>query len=219
MKISQLKRNVVANLTGPTGSDVNSYRLLRTVVGCLGISLPWTVWVTAWYISLDERQPSISAYYYTGARDVLVGTLCAIGIVLACHKGPQIMDWLVSVVAGLFCIGIALFPTTPKFATPIEEMIGKLHYTFAAIFFIAITVMVLFLFTKGNTSDPSKMRRNRVYRVCGLVMLICVVVMASQAIFSADIKLAWKASGWTFVLETAAIEAFGVAWLTKGAAG
>src|SRR5256885_23306 len=126
---------------------------------------------------------------------MLVGTLCAIGIVLACHKGPQIMDWLVSVVAGLFCIGIALFPTTPKFATPVEEMIGKLHYTFAAIFFVAITVMVLFLFTKGDTNDPSKRRRNAVYWFCGLVMLICVVVMASQAMFSTDVKLAWKVSG------------------------
>ena len=219
MKITQLKSSVVAHLTKSTESNVKSYGILRKVVGCLGISLPWAVWVIAWYISGDKRQPSISAYYYTGARDVLVGTLCAIGIVLACHKGPQIMDWLVSVVAGLFCIGIALFPTTTKFATPIEEMIGKLHYTFAAIFFIAITVMVLFLFTKGDTSNPSKRRRNGVYWFCGLVMLICVVVMASQAILSADIKLAWKASGWTFVLETAAIEAFGVAWLTKGAAG
>jgi hypothetical protein len=150
---------------------------------------------------------------------VLVGTLCAIGVVLACHKGPQRMDWLVSFVAGLFAIGIALFPTTPENPTPREDFIGDVHYTFAAIFFIAITVMVLFLFTKGDDTDLWKRRRNRIYRVCGLVMLACVVALAVQAFLSEDTRLAWKASGWTFVLETAAIEAFGVAWLVKGAAG
>ncbi len=159
------------------------------------------------------------AYTYTGARDLLVGRRGAIGIVLACHKGPQNMDWAVSFVAGLFAVGIALFPTTPISATPVEEKIGKLNYALAAIFFIAITVMVLFLFTKGDKNNQGKKRRNAVYWVCGTVMLACVVIMTTQAFYSPAVKIAWKASGWTFWLETIAIEAFGAAWLTKGLTG
>ena len=219
MNFAQVKSDVKQRLVQATDQDVASYKFLRTLIGILGLSLPWLVWLVAVLLFHQHRQPSISAFYYTGSRDELVGTLCAIALVLASHKGPELRDWLTSLLAGVFAIGIALFPTTPISPTPRQELIGNLHYAFAAIFFLNITMMVLFLFTKGDTADRWKRRRNLVYRVCGLIMLGSVAALAVQAGLSEEAKLAWKASGWTFILETAAIQAFGVAWLLKGWSG
>ncbi|MBI2677636.1 MAG: DUF998 domain-containing protein [Candidatus Koribacter versatilis] len=215
MNFTEVAHGFRRKLQEPTGVEANSYRLLRKVVGVLGCALPFAVWWGAWLYCREARQPSISAYYYTSARNILVGTLCAIGIVLVCYRGPQVKDRLASLLAGGFGIGVALFPTTPEHPTPVQDLVGTLHYTFAAIFFLAITGMVLLLFTINGKGTW----RNKLFWACGLVMLACVVIMGTQALLSDDRKLAWKASGWTFVLETAAIEAFGVAWLVKGGAG
>jgi hypothetical protein len=220
MKLTEMQRGVVAHFTQPTDSDVRSYRTLRTLIGALGIALPFAVWVAAVLIFGQSRQPSISAFYYTGSRDLFVGMLCAIGVFMLCYKGPQRIDEAISALAGLFAVLVALFPTAPEQgASAVQEVVGKLHLTFAGLFFGGITVMALFLFTKGDTSDPAKRRRNLVYEICGGTMAVCVGVMLVQAWFFPASKESWKLHGITFVLETISIEAFGIAWLVKGAGG
>jgi hypothetical protein len=220
MKLSQLKSGVIARFTQPTNSDVRSFRTLRKVIGILGIALPWGVWLVAVTIFGQARQPSISAFYYTGGRDLFVGMLCAIGVFLVCYKGPQKIDEAVSALAGGFAMCVALLPTAPENgASPAQDTVGLWHLIFATAFFLAITVMALFLFTKGDATDRAKRRRNVVYVICGVTMAVCVGVMVIQALVFPGSKETWKAHGITFVLETIAIEAFGIAWLTKGAGG
>jgi hypothetical protein len=56
----------------------------------------------------------------------------------------------------------------------------------------------------------AKRARNRVYVVCGVIMLAC---------FAAIGLLKWRAPATAIVIpETAAIVAFSIAWLTKGEA-
>jgi hypothetical protein len=58
--------------------------------------------------------------------------------------------------------------------------------------------------------------RNRVYRVCGWLMLACV---AGIAVFKLTLSDAWvRDHRVVFWLETIAITAFGVSWLVKGEA-
>jgi hypothetical protein len=75
--------------------------------------------------------------------------------------------------------------------------VGNLHYTFAALFFIAITAMALFLFKNRGKHDWA----NAFYKICGGTMLGCVL---------------WMAFGVSFLKETIAVEAFGWAWLVNG---
>src|SRR4051812_49948350 len=113
MKLTELKSGVVAHFAAPTNQDEESYRRLRTFIVILGIALPWAVWLVAHYCYHEEPQPSISAFYYTGSRDLFVGMLCAIGVFLLFYQGPQRIDAWVSSVAGAGALGVAVFPAPP----------------------------------------------------------------------------------------------------------
>ena len=54
---------------------VISYLELRRIIGILGMSLPFIVMGGAWLIFSVGLQESISAYYHTPMRDVLVGLI------------------------------------------------------------------------------------------------------------------------------------------------
>ena len=68
---------------------------LRLFVGCIALFFPWVVTFFAFpinssHLALLERIPSsISASYYTNARDVFVGGLAIIGVLLIGYKGHK----------------------------------------------------------------------------------------------------------------------------------
>jgi hypothetical protein len=152
--------------------------------------------------------------------DVFVGTMCAIGVFLVSYRGLENQDDVAGNLACVFAVGLALFPTAREGAEGIEAFVGKLHFIFAAAFFLTLVYFSLRLFTKTNpdlTPTPRKLARNRVYRTCGWVMLVCIVLIAA-------LKLAPGTDTWVtrtkavFWLESAAVVAFGVSWLVKGEA-
>ena len=199
-----------------------SYMTLRQMVGVLGASLPFIVSLGAWIIFGQPQQPSISAYYYTGMRDVMVGMLTATGLFLFSYKGYGRADEIAGKLTCLFALGVAYFPTAPENPTPLQEIISSLHLFFACGFFLSLSYFCLFLFVKTNPSGfpPMTLRktvRNRVYRVCGVVMLVCMALMAAYTLAGgASTPLEnWNPTYW---LEAIAIVAFGVSWLTKGEA-
>lgn len=71
----------------PDAVLVVSYLTLRKLIGILGLVFPFVVAVGAHWIFNAEWQQSLSAYYYTGTRNVFVGTLWAIGIFLFAYPG------------------------------------------------------------------------------------------------------------------------------------
>jgi hypothetical protein len=123
--------------------------------------------------------------------------------------------------ACLFAIGVSLFPTEPA-ANPTgqEKMIGTVHLIFAALFFLTLSYFCLFLFTKTGKNNiilpgMNKMKRNRIYQTCEIIMMTCIVLMAIYNM----VPTAPSALGTyrpIFVLETVAILAFGFSWLIKG---
>jgi hypothetical protein len=201
-----------------------SYLALRAAIGGLGFALPFAVSLGAWIIFGQGLQSSISAYYYTGTRDVLVGALFATGFFLFSYNGYARADNIASKLAFAFALGVALFPTTPTTGdiTPTAQVIGTFHYIFAAGFFLTLSYFCLFLFVKTNASNypPMTLRkeqRNIVYKICGGVMLTCIVLMAIYNFAGGD-KTSLASLRPTYWLETLAILAFGVSWLTKGEA-
>src|SRR5664279_4207021 len=95
------------------GSLVRSYLTLRKAVGIIGMSLPFVLVFGKWLFESPGIQNSISAYYYTGMRNVLVGSLCAIGVFLFSYRGYK-TDGPAGILASVFSIGVALFPTAPE---------------------------------------------------------------------------------------------------------
>ncbi len=204
------------------GSLVFSYLTLRRAIGILGIAFPFLLSLGAALIFRTDIQSSMSGYYHTGVRDVFVGTLCAIGVFLLSYKGYERRDDIAGDLACVFAIGAALLPTTPSGAVDGGvRLIGAMHLTLAALFFMTLIYFSLFLFTKTDPSRPPSRRkivRNRVYKTCGYTMAACILLVAVYYVLpgreSSSLK-EWKPVYW---LEAAAVLAFGVSWLTKGEA-
>lgn len=189
-----------------------SYLALRKAVGWIGILLPFCLITGMLLIFKGEIiQKSISLYYYTGMRDFFVGAICAIALFLLFYKGYDRVDNRAGNLAGFFAIGIALFPTTES--GPLN-WVGIVHLICASAFFIIIAGFSLFLFTrKGSLPTARKLKRNKIYIACGLIIITCLL---SIMVFFIFIEKNKPDSSYVFWAETLALIAFGISWLTKG---
>src|SRR5918992_2073804 len=146
---------------------VLSYWALRRSVGAIGVALPLVLAIGGMVAFDVGLQSSISAYYYTGMRDVFVGSMCAVGVFLLSYRFGKLDDVLGDV-AGVSAIGLALFPTAAASASGWDRAAGIAHFVFAAVFFGALAIFSLVLFTRsGGDETPRKLVRNWIYRVCG----------------------------------------------------
>jgi hypothetical protein len=201
---------------------VFSYLTLRKAIGVLGCALPFAVSLGALVIFRTGIQSSISSYYYTGTRDVLVGTLWAIGFFLLSYRGYEPIDNIAGNLAFVFALGVSLFPTAPDLnPSHTATVIGYIHQAFAGLFFLTLIFFSVYLFTKTNPNgQPTrrKLQRNIVYRGCGIIMAISILLMTIYTFLPDSSTASLEAHHPIFWLETIAILAFGISWLTKGEA-
>jgi hypothetical protein len=195
---------------------VLSYLELRRSVGVIGMALP-VVLAVGGLLAGRGLQRSISYYYYTGMRDVLVGSLCAMAVFLFSYRYGR-PDAVAGVVAGVAAVGVALFPTTRGTGLLSEvDPVGVVHLICAATFFLTLAWFCLALFTRTHPDRPPtrrKRQRNLVYRVCGVTILVSVALVAGTTLLPQD---GWVAAVHpVFWLESLAVFAFGVAWFVKG---
>lgn len=210
-------------------NDIFTYRRIRRTIGYLGISLPILL-VGFSFISFfkTQLQPSISDYYFTNLREIFTGTLAAVGLFMINYKGSGNAsiwknDNLLTNIAGIMAIGVAFIPVNPDdFAIKIytlipypEKWLGWLHYCFAALLFLIMSLLSINVFTigqKNETRDPkSILNENNIYRLCGYSILVFIVMVP----VSETLKLFPYS---TLVFEAVALFAFGIAWLIKGRA-
>jgi len=183
--------------------NTTTQRNIRRIIGAIALLLPWACMLAVWRI-----QSSISSYYFSYARDLLTGCLLGIGTFLVAYQGYDRQDTIVSNVAGAAAIFVGFVPCSiPQvIGTRIgilrlpAEVSAVIHGISAAILFVAIFYMVMFLFTKGSSDTIQKKLRNALYRICGLGILAGFVLVLWSVL-------------WTEVLM---LTCFGVAWLVKG---
>lgn len=206
-----------------------SYNTLRKTVGWLGISLPAAMLLGNYFFAhCYYVQDSISNYYYTATGNLLEGILCAVAMFLFAYKGYEKIDNISTSLAGLFALGVAMFPTNNNSSDscailnlPFNTARNHTHYIFAASFFITLALISFFLFTKSNHHDinhatPEKRKRNMLYRVCGMVIFLSIVLIAVYDYFETGVFKSLEKYKPVFCLEWVALIAFGVSWLTKG---
>jgi hypothetical protein len=195
-----------------------SYMALRQAIGYLGILLPFVLALGNWLIFSGGWQQSVSGYYYTPMRGVLVGSLCVIGAFLLAYYGYDRWDRLFTNAAGIGAVGVALFPTSPDNPSTAATIVGDFHFGFGALMFISLIVIALWLFRKtgpDSAQNPAKQIRDRVYLISGIVML---VALSFAGIASLPFATALNPINPVFWGEAIAIVAFGVSWLVKGQA-
>jgi len=199
---------------------VVSYFRLRTIIGLIGLALPFVLAFGKILLQGPGLESSLSGYYYTDMRDVFVGSLCALGVFFMIYRGYDRRDAIAGYLACVFAIGAAFFPTTPYMnATSRDELLGMLHATFTVLLFLTFAYFSLALFTKTafeKMPTRPRLQRNIVYRVCGYTILasiffIFVVTQPEVQTVVGELKP-------VFWLESLAMVAFGVSWLTKGEA-
>jgi hypothetical protein len=200
-----------------------SYLTIRQAVGYLGIFFPVVLALGNWLIGqCPSLKDSVSSYYYTVMSSYFDGTLCAVGLFLFTYKGYNRADQISSNAGGLFALGIVFFPTDAggicnMFCTSPNKFLDTAHYISAGLFFVTMAGISLFLFTKtqpGETPTKQKLRRNVVYKVCGVIMIVAMALIPCLKIFSFPQSfLNYKPEFW---FETTVLWAFGFSWLTKG---
>jgi putative copper export protein len=207
-----------------TEPEVLSYQAIRKTIGWLGICLPFALVIVNAILNSERIwQESISHYYYTIATGLFVGSLCAVGLFLISYRGFGPADNRASTIAGIAAFGVALFPTTvpaPEskwniYAYAYSDTISTIHFVSAAIFFLTLAFTSYFLFTQSK--DPAKAGQNRLYRICGVAMVLFIALIAAYN-FVPGMKERFEQYNPTFWLECCALFAFGTSWLVKGQA-
>lgn len=197
---------------------VRSYITLRVAVGLIGMVLPFVLAIGKSVFDGPGLLSSISGYYYSSLRDVFVGAICAVAVFLMTYRGYERADSVAGIIACISAIGLAWFPTSPAIDPTAREMaIGRVHLGFAAAFFLTLAFFSLFLFRKTNPllpPTPRKLLRNKVYAICGAVIVLCLILIVVCEMLPPDSPL--RQAGPVFWLEAVADVAFGVSWLTKG---
>ena len=200
---------------------------LRIACGVLGLLLPWIVLLLC--IVYGEAAPlghifpdSISAtYYFQTTITPFMIILGSSGIILMCYRGYTWTDDLINTLTGIFALFICQFPCSnpemyaagyiPDFVGTFQlpyEVSGWIHNISAVFFFGFLAYNCLFLFTKssGNMTENKK-KRNIIYKVCGIGMLVSLLAIVIVAIFEV-----WSGTWW---VEAIALMFFGIAFLTK----
>lgn len=189
-------------------SKVFDYRLLRLIMGLIALCLPLVVDMLS-----SSELASISASYFTEARDVFVGLLFVVGAMLLAYRGHNPAEAWGSNLAAVAAIGVALFPTA-EFPGQ-GSWISTVHYVSAILLF---SILAWFCFgpfrvrTKGR--DGKRGRRARVYFMCGCTIVGAMVgLLVAKLTLASDVVIRYEMTYWA---EFLALWAFGIAWITAG---
>jgi hypothetical protein len=200
---------------------LSSWLLHRLAIGVMGVAMPVILIVGEHVLFsrdvVDFPRASLSAYYYSGLRDVFVATLVATGVFLITFKishGDR-FDNIISTVAGLAALGVAYDPTGPdagEVAPPWSRLIGvhtcqAIHYMSAALSIGALAVM------SARFAQHARPRLAVLHVACSVVMLVTALVAVVAS--GAGVQRVGSFSG-LLIVELVCTYAFGVSWLVRG---
>jgi len=203
-----------------TGSMVGTFLLLRKAIGWIGTLLPIVVIVGDAAFSAGPLPNSLSDYYYTPMRNILVGALCVLGVFLLMYDVSVRVDRWITNAAGIGVLGVAFLPGSPPVPhlTTSEEVIGNLHVFFASIAFLGLAATMWrfsYAVSDGPQAPPPSARGSVFYRVSACVMLGFVLLSGVAILLPLSIQNSTLA---IYDTEAVAIFTFGISWLVKGRA-
>lgn len=188
---------------------VRSYLYLSLGIGLIAVALPILLIVAGGYQGHD----SMSSFYHAKggpARDILVGSLCAVGVFLFLFHGLSSREnWLLNG-AGVAVIAVALVPS------PGDTGYGSawVHRGAAIVFFVLLAIVAIF-YSKGRIKDikdeRAKLAFRTAYTVAGAAMFAMPVIVAALQFVPGEL---FK-SHWVFWTECAGIWSFSAYWFLK----
>jgi hypothetical protein len=214
--------------------DAKTVWRLRLGVGMLGISLPVLLIAWNWFAGDKVVVPeSMSGSYYTSARNLFVGLLCALGVFLILYRHTKRQDvctWF----AGLFAVVVAFAPTAPSPPQVEPGWVSYLHHGAAGalIFTLGLFCFIVFAhetrrssaqprsqaghlrsWVTGALDDFNRDSWSRLYLICGFTVTVSGFLALITGIWPASWSTGWPS---LFLFEAIAVAAFGVAWTAAG---
>jgi hypothetical protein len=194
---------------------VFDYRALRLFVGLVALGLP----EVAAFISSTPLS-SISASYYTEARDIFIGSLFVIGALLWAYNGRKTTgeirwDKIIGKVGSLAAFCAAIFPTSCTGCG--VTLTSTIHYVAAVILFSTVAYFCWAFrnsATASLTQDKKAGRRVVIYSVC-IIAIVGSMLGAGAAQLMVSVA-ARETLSITYYAELVAMLAFGVAWTVAG---
>lgn len=223
----------MAGSNGNSDNLIIHYMTMRKTIGWLGFLYPFIVIAAAAVQGDLFMRQSISQYYHSAGGDVFVGLLFAQAIFLYAYRGYsydpnnpghnfpiRLSDNAAGNIAAIGALGTAVFPTIECDVTGGcgTSFSSYAHWGFSALFFLILSYICLFLFVQTGEEEPTiqKKRRNTVYKGCGYLMLLAMVLAIVKGVVPHDVEVVMDEYHMLFWLETVAVMAFGVSWLVKG---
>ncbi len=232
---------------GTTEDQARSLYAVRRAIGVVGFSMP--ILLVIYGLGFELPGPngtpfpgSISAFYHTHMGDVLVGSLCVVGIFMISYLGYKpkegesrvLTDFWVSTAAGIGAMGVALLPTGPSLSQcPPGELVSLPG--------AAPTDPTFYCAVQGFVAHPEKLHLASAVLLFAAMAVMCLYLFPregdrlefrnreGQAYAGCGTLLILAAAGLVFVLvtgndarsivfilESLGVMAFSVAWLIKG---
>lgn len=193
----------------------------RLAIGLMGIAMPLILIVGEHVLFsrdvVDFPRASLSAYYYSGLRDVFVGTLVATGVFLITfHLTRADTDNVITVVSGVAALAVAFDPTGPErgeVAPPWARLVGVhttqvIHSVSACVFIAGLALM-----SARFALHTGRRALSWLHIACSVLM----VAAAAAALIAgaAGVQHVGRFSG-LLLVELVCTYAFGVSWLLRG---
>lgn len=214
---------------------IRSVLLMRLGVGVSGIVLPVTLLLVDryWFHGYPTWRDSMSAYYWSGMRDVFVGVIFGTGVFLVGYRIAEVgLDNTASILAGLGAMCLSWFPTKPQPAsehpiptpvlTPLQNELGKgTVYGFhigGTMVFVGGLAIVSFLFglREGRYERVDGKLPPMFWRwfhwTCTFFMVAGIVWILVSSVPHHRFGPRWD----VFLGEVTCAWAFGLSWLFKG---
>lgn len=198
-----------------------NFQLQRLMIGATTILLP------IWLLVFCKDLPSISDSYHSGARDLFVGVLIGVGVLLIPYRGRQGEDpresWLAKL-GGISAIVVAVIPTEcpgvddVNYSCLIESACGSannlIHFSAAAVLFGCMLYISAIFNNRARKKAAVKNnaragKRSLVYKLCVTGMSMGFVIAILNAL---EIKILGDTT--LFWAEFVMLVSFSVSWLT-----
>jgi hypothetical protein len=144
--------------------------------------------------------------------------LITMAVFLFSYNGYDRIDSILTTFAALFLLIVAVFPCEGGTVYLISSIPPRatrvVHYVSAGLAFASLGVMSLFQFTRGEIR-PQKLKRNKVYRVCGYVIFGAIIGMLLLELIPGA-RRATDPVRLFYWLESVVVWSFGISWLVKG---
>jgi hypothetical protein len=231
MKTSKHYSGLKLNYSGKERLWLTSGYTLKRLVGVFGMALPILLPFFL-HIFTGHMEPlnSICHYYFTRVAGIYIMTVTLIIIYLILYQGKDPVDFHISTIAGVSAIFYLLFPTSniSNICNDVNKIYSVtvlpcstarlwIHDISAGIFLLTLAGMAIFLFTRSDKPREErkarKKLRNRIYRTCGVIIIVSVVIIILGQTFHPPF---FKENHMTFWMEAIAIESFGFSWFVKG---